>query len=96
MAVDPEELLLRPLRDVVALGTTAVANASTSHADPMLRAAQALVREGERALKKVQLVWNEQVEKHGDAFKQVMVQQCTSNRNQIVRVPIVHKLTRHS
>lgn len=77
MAVDAEELLLRPFQDVVSLGTTAVVNASTHHADPMLRAAQALVREGDRALKKVQSVWNDHVERYGDAFKDMMVQQGT-------------------
>jgi hypothetical protein len=41
----------------------------------MLKAAQTLVREGERALSKVQLVWNDQVDKYGDSFKEMMVQQ---------------------
>ncbi|GAB1315362.1 hypothetical protein MFIFM68171_05572 [Madurella fahalii] len=83
MAVDAEELLLRPLRDVVSLGTAAVVNASTHHADPMLRAAQALVREGDRALKKVQAAWDDQVERHGDAFKDVIVQQASIEKRRL-------------
>ncbi|KXX82736.1 Sorbin and SH3 domain-containing protein 1 [Madurella mycetomatis] len=83
MAIDAEELLLRPLHDVVSLGSAAVVNASTHHADPMLRAAQALVREGDRALKKVRVVWKDQVERHGDAFKDVMVQQASIEKRRL-------------
>lgn len=78
MAVDAEDLLIRPFRDVVAVGNTALANASTSsssHADLMSRAAQALVREGERALNKVQLIWQDRITKHGSGFSDLMVQQ---------------------
>jgi hypothetical protein len=85
MAADAEDLLIRPLRDVVAVGHTALSNATTQaphqtpgpadHVDPMSRAAQALVREGERALHKVQLVWRDQVNKYGDGFREMMVQQ---------------------
>jgi hypothetical protein len=74
MAVDAEDLLIRPFRDVVALGSAAAANAANK-GDPMSRAAQALVREGERALNKVQVVWKDQVAKHGDNFKEAILQQ---------------------
>ncbi|KAK4222002.1 hypothetical protein QBC38DRAFT_490875 [Podospora fimiseda] len=87
MGVDPEELLLRPFRDVVTLGTTALANATAvSHDDrhavaaDMAKAAQSLVREGERALKRLQAVWNDHVNKYGDAFKDIMVQQASIER----------------
>ena len=85
MAVDAEALFIRPFRDVVAVGATALTNASThvpqhgpgsaDHVDRMSKAAQTLVREGERALSKVQLVWNNQVDQYGDNFKEIMVQQ---------------------
>lgn len=89
MAVDPEDLLIRPFRDVVALGVVAVTNAGTGSAAStsqggsaspdraacMRKAAQALVREGERALAKVQLVWNDQVAKHGNGFREIIVDQ---------------------
>lgn len=96
MAVDAEELLIRPFRDVVAAGSAALANAAAhaahaAHAprdgpasaepeDRMTRAAQALVREGERALTKVQSVWNANVDRHGDSFRDAMVQQGKSGR----------------
>jgi hypothetical protein len=82
MAVDAEDLLIRPFRDVVAVGSAAVTNASThathDNADRMSRAAQAIVREGERALNKVQVVWNDQSSKYGDSFRDMMVQQGVS------------------
>ncbi|KAK3991126.1 hypothetical protein QBC44DRAFT_214946, partial [Cladorrhinum sp. PSN332] len=87
MGVDAEELLIRPFRDVVTLGSTAMANAAAvSHDDQharaadMAKAAQSLVREGERALKRLQAVWNDHVEKYGDAFKEIMVQQASIER----------------
>lgn len=81
MTADAEELLIRPFRDVVAVGTAAVTNAASlgphraDDADRMSRAAQALVREGERALKKLQPVWDDQVQKLGDIFKRMITQQ---------------------
>ncbi|EAQ85510.1 hypothetical protein CHGG_09524 [Chaetomium globosum CBS 148.51] len=87
MAANAEDLFIRPLRDVVAAGNAAVTNATTrappqspgsaDHVDPMSRAAQALLREGERALNKVQLVWRDQVSRYGDGFREVMVQQAS-------------------
>ncbi|KAK4095988.1 hypothetical protein N658DRAFT_437040 [Parathielavia hyrcaniae] len=93
MAVDAEDLLIRPFRDVVAAGTVALTNASThaaqespapaDNADRMARAAQAIVREGERALHKVQLVWNDQAGKHGDSFGDMMVQQASIEKRRL-------------
>ncbi|KAH6843444.1 hypothetical protein B0I37DRAFT_217893 [Chaetomium sp. MPI-CAGE-AT-0009] len=87
MAANAEDLLIRPLRDVVAAGNAALTNAAThaphqspgsaDHADPMSRAAQAIIREGERALNKVQLVWRDQVSRYGDGFREIMVQQAS-------------------
>lgn len=80
MGVDAEELIIRPFREVVERGAEAVANAEADDADPevaegLAKAARAVVREGERALKKLQPIWDGQVEKYGDAFKDAMIQQ---------------------
>ncbi|KAL2127593.1 hypothetical protein VTI74DRAFT_10448 [Chaetomium olivicolor] len=90
MAADVEDLLIRPFRDVLAAGTAAAANALThasqqgpERADRMSRAAQALIREGERALTKVQSVWTEQVQQHGDKFREAMVQQASIEKRRL-------------
>ncbi|KAK4663496.1 hypothetical protein QC763_0099140 [Podospora pseudopauciseta] len=90
MTVDAEELLIRPFRDVVAVGTVAVTNAASlgphraDDADRMSRAAQALVREGERALKKLQPVWDDQVQKLGDIFKRMITQQASIEKRRLI------------
>lgn len=77
MAVDIEELIIEPFRELVERGKEAIANAEAAeneNADlskQVLRSAQLLVREGERALKRLQPLWAAQVEKHGEAFKDV-------------------------
>lgn len=76
MALDIDILLLGPFRDVIARAEEAVANATKQvdhDHDPelcelMLKSSQALLREGERALKRIQPLWNGQVEKYGGAF----------------------------
>ncbi|CAK7201158.1 hypothetical protein SEUCBS139899_003860 [Sporothrix eucalyptigena] len=83
MGVDAEELIVRPFREVVERGHEAVANAEAeSDGDvdaetltDMVKAGRAVVREGERALKRLQPMWDGQVEKYGDAFKDTMLQQ---------------------
>ncbi|KJR84325.1 uncharacterized protein SPSK_08383 [Sporothrix schenckii 1099-18] len=86
MGVDAEELIVRPFREVVERGNEAIQNAEAGEADDassvdgsvladMAKAGRAVVREGERALKRLQPVWDGQVEKYGDAFKDAMLQQ---------------------
>ncbi|KAL1902483.1 hypothetical protein Sste5346_001464 [Sporothrix stenoceras] len=82
MGVDAEELIVRPFREVVERGNEAVQNAEADDASAdgdtlaeMAKAGRAVVREGERALKRLQPVWDGQVEKYGDAFKDAMLQQ---------------------
>jgi hypothetical protein len=81
MGVDAEELIVRPFREVVDRGNEAIANAEAAAdtesdvSERMLRAARAVVREGDRALKKIQPIWDGQVEKYGDAFKDAMMDQ---------------------
>ncbi|KAL2129727.1 hypothetical protein VTI74DRAFT_7390 [Chaetomium olivicolor] len=75
MAVDIEELIIAPFREVVERGNEAVANAEAGAGDGdeaaqrMAKAGRAVVREGERALKRLRPLWDDHVEKYGDAFK---------------------------
>ncbi|KAK3940438.1 hypothetical protein QBC46DRAFT_434767 [Diplogelasinospora grovesii] len=75
MAVDIEELILAPFREVVERAKEAVANAEAAAEDDeeaskrMVKAGKAVLREGERALKRLQPLWDSQVEKFGDTFK---------------------------
>ena len=78
MAVNAEDLFLEPFREVIQRTTEASANAEAAqHADPdlakaMSKAAAALLREGDRALRRLQPLWNSQVEKHGESFEDAM------------------------
>lgn len=78
MAVDVEELIITPFREVVERGKEAVANAEEAQNDDpeqakqMMKSAMAITKEGERALKRLQPLWDSQVEKHGDTFKDII------------------------
>ncbi|KAI5862519.1 hypothetical protein GGS23DRAFT_605472 [Durotheca rogersii] len=89
MAIDVEELVIQPFHEVVERGKDAVANAEAAADDAdendpkassgrdareMLKAARALVREGERALQRLLPLWKAQVDKYGDAFTEAMRQ----------------------
>lgn len=74
MSVNAEHLFIQPLRDVVTAANVALGNVPEGN-DDMYQAAQALAREGGRALRKVQLLWNELASKHGETFKDMMLQQ---------------------
>lgn len=63
-----DALVLAPFREVVSLGTVAVGNAGTAADELMLKASQALVKEGERALKKVEPLCRKHFEKAGSNF----------------------------
>ncbi|KAM0281459.1 hypothetical protein ACHAQH_003489 [Verticillium albo-atrum] len=75
MAVDVEELIITPFKEVIERGQDAVANAQTAEDDDpelskqMAKAAQVLIKEGERALKRLQPLWDAHIDKFGDAFK---------------------------
>lgn len=75
MGVDAEVLLLGPFKEVVERGKEALANAEDAGEENaelsrlMLKAAQGVVKEGERALKRLQPLWDGQIEKYGDAFR---------------------------
>lgn len=63
---DVSDLVLTPFREIVEKGRTAVENAGG--AQPMLKASQALVKEGERALKKIEPVCQKHIDESGSNF----------------------------
>ncbi|KAL7628424.1 hypothetical protein AAE478_002627 [Parahypoxylon ruwenzoriense] len=90
MAIDVEELIIQPFREVAERGKDAIANAeaaasgdsdgngadgdSKRHVTGMLKSARSLVREGERALQRLLPLWKGQVDKYGDTFTEAMRQ----------------------
>lgn len=80
MGVDAEDLFLGPFREVAERGKEAIANArdiddaENEDAKIMLKAAQAVAKEGERALKKLQPLWDGQVGKYGGVFTDALSQ----------------------
>jgi hypothetical protein len=75
MALDVEDIVVQPFEELIQRGNEAIANAEVAEgerylsAQPMLRSARAIVKEGERALQKVRPLLASQLEKHGDAFR---------------------------
>ncbi|KAK8051810.1 hypothetical protein PG993_003195 [Apiospora rasikravindrae] len=75
MPVDAECFVIHPFQELVKIAKEAAANAEVGqNEDPeqskrMLKAARGLAKEGERALQKLQPLWDAQIERHGDAFK---------------------------
>ncbi|KAF4963662.1 hypothetical protein FZEAL_10924, partial [Fusarium zealandicum] len=63
---DVADLVVTPFRDIVDKGRTAVANAD--HDERMLKAAQNLVKEGERALKKIEPLCRKHLDEYGSNF----------------------------
>lgn len=63
-----DDLVLAPFRDIVAYGQAAINNAEDSEDNEMLRAAQTLVKEGERALKKIEPVCRSCHDEYGPNF----------------------------
>lgn len=79
MAIDVEQLILQPFRDVVERGKEASENAGSEGADNeagvtkvMLKSARTLIKEGERALQRLQPLWDERLARDGDAFAEAM------------------------
>ncbi|KAL6698161.1 hypothetical protein J3F84DRAFT_262158 [Trichoderma pleuroticola] len=60
------DLILTPFRDIVDKGRTAIQNAGDTQ--PMLKASQALLKEGERALKKIEPLCKKHFDDYGPAF----------------------------
>ena len=69
---DVERLVISPFREIVEKGNTAIDNAQNadddSSAPAMLKAAQALVKEGERALKRVEPLCRKNFDEYGTNF----------------------------
>lgn len=63
-----DDLVLAPFRDIVAHGEAAVNKAEDSGDGEMFRAARILVREGERALKKIEPLCRKYHEAYGPTF----------------------------
>ncbi|KAM5348209.1 hypothetical protein ACJ41O_008033 [Fusarium nematophilum] len=63
---DVADLVVTPFRDIVEKGRTAVANAGDGQ--PMLKAAQTLVKEGERALKRIEPLCRKHLDEYGSNF----------------------------
>ncbi|RYP65330.1 hypothetical protein DL769_006345 [Monosporascus sp. CRB-8-3] len=77
MVVDVKELILQPFHEVVERGKEAVANAEAGGHEPgvaklMLKSARALEREGERALQRLQPLWDGRVAQYGNSFTEAM------------------------
>ncbi|RYP91549.1 hypothetical protein DL770_002329 [Monosporascus sp. CRB-9-2] len=82
MVVDVKELILQPFHEVVQRGREAVANAEAGGHEPgvhepgvaklMLKSARALEREGERALQRLQPLWDGRVAQYGNSFTEAM------------------------
>lgn len=63
---DINELVVNPFRDIVDKGRAAVENAVDTQ--PMLKAAQSLVKEGERALKRIEPLCRKHLDEYGSNF----------------------------
>ncbi len=83
MAIEVEELIIQPFREVVERGKEAVANAqaaidadieesNSQDLQNILKSAQSLVREGERGLQRLLPLWKERLDKYGEAFTEAM------------------------
>lgn len=63
---DVTDLVLTPFREIVEKGSLALENAGETQ--PMAKAAQGLVREGERALKKIEPICKKLLDDYGTNF----------------------------
>lgn len=63
---DVADLVVTPFRDIVDKGRTAVENAGDDKV--MLKAAQSLVKEGERALKRIEPLCRKHLDEYGSNF----------------------------
>lgn len=61
-------LVLAPFRDIISQGNLAIENAVEGRNDGMIKAAQSLVKEGERALKKIEPLCLKNYDEYGSVF----------------------------
>lgn len=64
------ELVLSPFRDIVEKAQAAINNAGDSV--PMLKAAQTLLKEGERALKRIEPICQKHLAEYGPGFVDIL------------------------
>lgn len=62
------DLVLAPFRDIASQGHVALRNAEEGRNDGMIKAAQSLVKEGDRALKRIESLCLKKYEEFGSAF----------------------------
>lgn len=63
-----DELVFAPFRNIVSQGRIAIGNADGGRNNDMLKAAQSLVKEGERALKRIEPLCLKNYEDFGSVF----------------------------
>jgi len=74
MAIDAEDLVIQPFRELIERANEAATNAqdgadeSPDDAKVMAKAAASLAKEGERALGRLQPLWIQQSDRHGESF----------------------------
>lgn len=68
-----EDVVLAPFRDIVSHGQAAISNAEDVGDGEMLRAAGVLVKEGERALKRLEPVCRKVYEEYGSNFTDALM-----------------------
>jgi hypothetical protein len=83
---DVAELVLTPFREIVEKGKTAVENAGD--AQPMLRTSQTLVKEGERALKKIEPLCKKHLEEYGVNFIDALKENGTYKTKATKSIPL--------
>lgn len=76
MAIEVEELFIQPFKEIVERGQQTIEYADDDD-DPdrsvrLAKAGQNVLKEGERALRRIQPLWNKQVAEHGDAFREAI------------------------
>lgn len=81
---DVQHLVLAPFYDVAAKGKVAVGNAKAAGSPSMLKAAQSLLNNGERALKKIEPVCRRQLEECGVNFVDALKENGGYSRPELV------------
>ena len=69
---DVQGLVLAPFHDVVDKARTAMENAKAEDSGVMQKAAEKLVKEGERALKKLEPLCKKHLDEYGTSFTDVL------------------------
>jgi hypothetical protein len=62
------DLVLTPFRDIVTQANVAISNAKDGGDEQMLKAAQSLIKEGERALKRIEPLCRKHFDESGSHF----------------------------